>query len=56
MFSFQGKFIPEEYKVAMPASIFGSAVIIGGLLSIILPETTGYSMPETIEEANKFPK
>jgi len=50
-----GKFIPPQYKVAMPASIFGSAVIVGALLSIALPETTGHSMPETIEEANRFP-
>ena len=52
----QGKFVPKEYERVLPASIFGSLVIVGGIASFILPETTGYSLPETIEEAAKFPE
>lgn len=48
--------MPEKYSRMLPASIFGSLVIVGGLLSILLPETAGYSLPETIKEANEFPK
>ena len=48
--------MPEEYKTVLPASIFASLVIIGGIASLILPETTGYSLPETIEEAANFPE
>lgn len=54
--SIQGKFVPAQYKIVLPAAIFGSMVIIGGLTSIALPETTGYSLPENLAEANSFPK
>ena len=48
--------MPEKYKTVLPAAIFGSMVIIGGLLSILLPETTGHTLPETIQEAEAFPQ
>ena len=34
----------------MPMVIMGSCSILGGLLSLLLPETLGALLPETIEE------
>ena len=48
--------MPKRFERVLPAAIFGSLVIIGGLLSILLPETTGHELPETVEEANAFPQ
>ena len=44
--------MPKQYSVTIGAAIFGFLVIVSGLLSIALPETTGHNMPETVEEAN----
>lgn len=52
----QGKYVPDKYSNVVPAAIIGSMVIISGLLSIALPETAGHSLPETVEEANIFPR
>jgi len=38
----------------LPNSIFGSAIIIGGIFCFLLPETTGIVMPQTLDEANSF--
>ena len=40
----------------MPFLIFGTGAIIGGLLSLMLPETQGTVIPNTIEEASKLRK
>mgnify|MGYP001800852653 CR=1 FL=1 len=52
----QGNFVPKQYSITIGASIFGFLVIVSGLLSIALPETTGHNMPETVEEANIYPR
>jgi len=55
-YALQGQIVPKRFERVLPAAIFGSLVIIGGLLSILLPETTGHELPETVEEANAFPQ
>ncbi|XP_067931131.1 organic cation transporter protein-like [Watersipora subatra] len=50
-----GKYVEKKYEKVLPAAIFGSLVLIGGFGSIILPETAGHSLPETIEESENFP-
>ena len=35
----------------MPNLLFGSLSLIAGLLSLLLPETKGTQLPDTIEEA-----
>lgn len=40
----------------LPPLIFGGVCILGGVLTMMLPETTGRPMLNTIEEANKFYK
>lgn len=52
----QGKYLPEQYGVLVPAIVLGGIVIISGLLSIAVPETAGHDLPETVEEANEFPR
>ena len=34
--------------------IFGILGAVSGLLTLFLPETLGFSMPETVEEASEF--
>lgn len=50
----QGNFVPAKYSRVVQSSIFGGMVIIGGLLSIYLPETTGKEMPETLDDVSKL--
>ncbi|KAF7277417.1 hypothetical protein GWI33_007518, partial [Rhynchophorus ferrugineus] len=38
----------------LPLLIFGSLALIGGILSLVLPETLNKKLPETIEEGELF--
>ena len=38
----------------MPQLIFGVVATVAGLLTLILPETLGHKMPDTVEEAENF--
>ena len=46
--------MPPKYAEVLPSLIFGVLVAAGGLLSIGLPDTTGYTLPETVAEAEAF--
>ncbi|XP_072018557.1 organic cation transporter protein-like [Amphiura filiformis] len=48
--------ILDEYWAPLPIIIFGSSAIIAGLLVLLLPETKGKTLPETIEEGEMFGK
>ncbi|KAK3098634.1 hypothetical protein FSP39_021403 [Pinctada imbricata] len=41
---------------AIPLVIFGGASVVAGLLTLILPETFGTTLPETIEDGKTFGK
>ena len=38
----------------LPLVIYGSVSVIAGLLTLILPETLGHKLPETIKESEHF--
>ena len=38
----------------LPFVLFGILAIAGGLVALILPETLGKNLPETIEEGEQF--
>ncbi|KAH3819708.1 organic cation transporter protein-like [Dreissena polymorpha] len=49
-----GTFIKGDFGKSLPLIIFGSMAFIAGLLSLLLPETRGTVLPETIEDAENF--
>ncbi|XP_072014759.1 organic cation transporter protein-like [Amphiura filiformis] len=49
-------FIISEFWEPLPFVVFGVLSIAGGLASLILPETKGKNLPETIEEGEQFGK
>ena len=49
-------FILSEFWKPLPFVLFGVLSIAGGLLVIILPETKGKNLPETIQEGEQFGK
>ena len=40
----------------LPLVIYGILAFIGGILSLLLPETLGKELPETLEDGEKFAK
>lgn len=40
----------------LPPCIFGLICLVGGLLTFLLPETAGFTLPETIEDGEHFGK
>ena len=51
---FQGDLVGGKIGQALPLMVFGAASVLAGLLSLLLPETLGESMPETIEDGKIF--
>lgn len=51
---FKGKNIKTEFGSALPLIIFGSVGLVAGLASLILPETTSKSLPETVHDAERL--
>ncbi|KAF5287122.1 hypothetical protein FQA39_LY16045 [Lamprigera yunnana] len=44
----------ETFWEHMPSTIFGSVSLLAGLLSLLLPETMGSKLPNTVEEAENI--
>lgn len=44
----------DEVWEPLPLIIFGLSAILGGSLVLLLPETRGKDLPETIEEGELF--
>ena len=42
-----------EIHVAVPTTIFGVSALLSALFSLVLPETAGKKLPDTIEECEK---
>ena len=40
----------------MPLVIFATLALISGLLTLLLPETLGHPMPQTLEDGENFGK
>lgn len=38
----------------LPHILYGTCSLVGGLLSLLLPETLNKKLPETIEEGEQF--
>ncbi|XP_072014760.1 organic cation transporter protein-like [Amphiura filiformis] len=49
-------FIVSDFWEPLPFVVFGVLSIAGGLTSLLLPETKGKNLPETIEEGEQFGK
>ncbi|XP_038075653.1 organic cation transporter protein-like [Patiria miniata] len=45
-----------KYWKPLPLCVFGGSAIIAGVLSLMLPETMGYSLPDTIQDGENFGK
>ncbi|XP_038075652.1 organic cation transporter protein-like [Patiria miniata] len=43
-----------KYWEPLPLCVFGGSAIIAGVLSLMLPETMGYSLPDTIQDGENF--
>ena len=41
-------------KGVLPLIIMGGSSLLGGLLAILLPETLGSTLPETLDEVHRF--
>ncbi len=49
-------FIIGDFWEPLPFVLFGVLSIVGGLMALLLPETLGKNLPETIEEGEQFGK
>lgn len=51
-------FVPllKRYYHFLPLFVFGMFAFISGLLAIVLPETLGQKLPDTIQEAENIGK
>lgn len=39
---------------SLPLILFGAVALVAGLLALLLPETLGYKLPDTAEEAERI--
>lgn len=54
MFNFY-KFNQQKiYYDSLPLLIFGGVSLLGGIFALMLPETFGHKLPDTVEEAVKI--
>ena len=56
LFSLQNLQIKGDFGQAAPFVIFGGLSFIAGVLALVLPETLGVDLPDTIKEAENFGK
>ena len=51
---FQGELIGGNFGKAEPLLVFGILSVIAGLLLLLLPETYGQKLPDTMQEGEDF--
>ena len=51
---FQGELIGGKFGQAEPLLVFGILSVIAGLLLLLLPETYGRKLPDTMQEGEDF--
>jgi len=47
-------YLPSVTTAATPFFVMGTMAVIGGLLILLLPETLGSKLPETLEDMEKM--
>ena len=52
----QSNVIEGNFGQAVPLVVFGGSSVVAGLLSLMLPETHGQRLPETIQDGVEFGK
>uniref|UniRef100_A0A8C6XMD6 Solute carrier family 22 member 13 n=1 Tax=Naja naja TaxID=35670 RepID=A0A8C6XMD6_NAJNA len=45
-----------KYHTFLPVAIFGSAAVIGGIFSLLLPETLGKDLPDCVDDLSHKPR
>lgn len=52
-FSIVAPFVPllQKFYQFLPLFVFGSSAFISGILALLLPETLGIKLPDTIKDA-----
>lgn len=46
--------VQGEFNVYLPPMVFGTFPLIGAVLCLLLPETRGAQLPQTIEDGERF--
>ena len=46
----------KDYVPSLPSILFGSSAVLAGLLALLLPETRGRKLPQTLEEGEEMGK
>ena len=44
----------KHYHPHIPPIVFGASALVAGSLALLLPETRGKELPDTIEQAEKL--
>lgn len=47
-------FLQSTYYSTLPYLVLGGLSVLGGLVCLLLPETAGENLPESVAEAEKF--
>jgi len=47
-------YLPNVTNAAMPYLVMGGAAVLGGCLALLLPETLGFKLPETLEDVERM--
>ena len=56
LFKFKNIHIKGDVGQALPFVIFGGLSFLAGIMALVLPETLGVNLPDTIREAEQFGK
>ncbi|XP_013910279.1 PREDICTED: solute carrier family 22 member 13-like [Thamnophis sirtalis] len=43
----------EKYSTSLPVGVFGSAAVVGGVFTLLLPETLGKELPDCVDDLTR---